>query len=1210
MDLTKKSNSEPSESVIDRLNKEIDSLDEFFASYNSKLQRNDYAKQQCDSTSEGKRQRKRAAFEDKKARERQAKNKLVSNIDSILNNTTNAIDDEIKKVRGQLDKRIDDIVRDVESYRIGTFAKIDEEVKKEGSRILDETNLHRQKKSSDNSFEYEDNVVKYGRGCFGCGCGLFVVPAFLIVFLGLNQGTLMGGPQFVLGLIGALLAVFGPYFFVRAYNEYNNGWRDHKIEQLNSEFAAYTAQKSSEKASFVENTHIPYAARKEKEKEQLRAKFDAYKATKEREKEQYIAEYERDNKIHKVQSQCDDQINVFSSQYDQQIEAINSEQQKEMARLAQERKAILAFFTKHLPDEERRLSDICKEVGRTQPLLPELTQTQLNRTSNQPDFLALGQSHLASTVPELLWKKDVPYLWKFPFDKPLFGPYSVGSVTKDNTVSTDYLIRDLLMRLLFVMPVGRLQITAIDPLKMGKTLDIFSPLLDIKKLVPAKKWLTISEDITKSLREHYDYIEECTQRRFHGGINDWMDYNSVKSEQLPYKILCIFGFPEHFHEQSFIYLKSILEHGIQCGILPVITIDEGKIDMQRQPKAAGIRDWLQQRGESIDAKNFLPELGQLKITANRAEPFVSPERVQEYMKWIRTEYEAADSKEEQEKEQRKRAQATEDHNKQKTDIENESWDPQKLWSEPSTEEISTLIGRDDSGEVVMFKLNDNESHCLLAGQSGSGKSVLLHIIIQGLAHRYSPEEVNFYLMDYKDGVEFNRYAKLQIPHTRLVVASKAEAEYGITVLEHLQNELTKRNELFRQHDVVDYKGFRAKGQSMPRILLIIDEFQVLYQQSDAVTKKVNDLFGDILARGRSAGIHVLLSTQSAKVLVPVQGFAGVKERIRSRIALASSRDDSEYILGTPGCGNYAAVELMQANTNSIKYGILNTVGGNQEGNRKFLMAKYPDRAIGDTHQKLLAEKRAEMPTETSLEVKIFDGTRLPQLPTLNEFNAIHRDSKKVRMMLGEEFNFEAKPFVIDWEQKRRKNLCLAGADEAIRNGLLHSLLLSVDGQFERVIYFNTNPHFKELDVSIANLEIKRFDWDCGIADILADFKEKKTLFIVDPLDEAEEFHPPANFAPLKEGTPAHSFKQFLENAPLYGSYTVAFVDSWAQFRKQFKDSLQLFELRIGFLLNAADAADLTGNHQFKGLDSTKAVFANVQRDEQVLFRPFVVSGKE
>ena len=148
--------------------------------------------------------------------------------------------------------------------------------------------------------------------------------------------------------------------------------------------------------------------------------------------------------------------------------------------------------------------------------------------------------------------------------------------------------------------------------------------------------------------------------------------------------------------------------------------------------------------------------------------------------------------------------------------------------------------------------------------------------------------------------------------------------------------------MFTNHDVSNFTEYRKKEQSLSRILLIVDEFQVLFQQSDAVTAKVNALLGDILARGRSAGIHLLLATQSVKALASVTGFAGVKERLVSRIALASSRDDSEYILGTPGCGNYAAEELKRENSSDARYGILNTEGGYKEGNTKFLIP-FPTR---------------------------------------------------------------------------------------------------------------------------------------------------------------------------------------------------------------------------------------------------------------------------
>ena len=1094
----------------------------------------------------------------------------ISTLDGFIASFQNKLrqnDDAKEKIDNEKHKKIADIDNDVESFRTRTLATFDKELKKKTKEIDDKIQ------------KLNYTVVYVGRDVrrkkfidFGMLIGTIACLSpvmYDVVFVG-NWPTgvfsaiiaiwivsiLIGVGVFAGGFLGYILAyiVLGVCDFATSI----------RLKNLKSSLTVYTAKQEREKEDFLKTQYEPYKSRKEEEKEPYREEYDVCKT-----------------------------------------------------KLLQQRQEILADFARLFPDRQRQLEAVCREIQRAQPQLDRFTQEHLTSACEISTGIVFGRWQLDFwqfdfDEPELKqWSEAVPHLIDFPFTAPFFD---VGTHNKKR-------IDSLLLRLLFALPVGMVELTIIDPVKMGQSIEDFLPLLDIEKLVPQKRCLTHPDKIEKALLELIDYSAEQLQTRLRN--TDWLHYNETNQENpLPYKVLLIFDYPDQITSKGAAYLKRILENGMKCGILPIIWITEDGLDQIDQIESRAnpadkalldVMKILQEQGQHLGERHddeggfeFPRKLN--AIEAEFVHESFPKKKSPQYLDWIAEAYGTHI-------ESKKADQETADRLKKETALETEFWHPQDLWSQPSTDEISVPIGKDDHGNVVAFTFNDNVSSGLLAGIPGSGKSVLLHVIIQGLSHRYSPEEITFYLMDYKDGVEFNRYAKLQIPHTRLVVASKAEAEYGMTVLEHLQNEATNRYKLFSESHVSGYKEYRAKGHVLPRVLLIVDEFQVLFQQSDAVTKTVVDLLSDVAGKGRAAGVHLLLSTQSVRALLPVPGFTGVKEKLASRIALASSQDDSEYILGTPGCGNTAAVELRQANTDKTRYGILNTEGGHKGGNTRFLIP-YPDREKCDTHQKFLAEEYVKVPTETSREVKIFDGSRLPQIPPVQEFEAVRSNSKGVRMMLGEEFNFEAKPFVIDWEQKRRKNLCIAGADEAIRKGLLHSLLLSVDGQFERVIYFNTNPHFEGLDLSIANLplsnlEQKRFDWNCDIADILADFKERKTLLIVDPLDEAEEFHPPANFAPLKEGTPAYLLKQFLEDAPLYGSYTVAFVDSWQQFKKQFKDSLPLFELRIGFQLHINDAGDLTGNMQFKGLESnTKAVFANIQRNEQVLFRPFIVPGEK
>jgi len=397
------------------------------------------------------------------------------------------------------------------------------------------------------------------------------------------------------------------------------------LRKLRDDLSTYILQKEQEKEEFITTKYTPYKAKAEQKKEKLRKKMEPYEAAKKR---------ERDALPFKLR--CEDKIRESKSQYDNRILVITSKHKKEQAEIKQQRKEILADFVEQFSGVKRPLSVICKEIQNIQPPLNQLTEAHQNKAKGIPEFLALGQLHISFALPEGFqakeWSKDVPHLLSFPFKKPLFGQYRANSGAPDNC-----LIRDLLMRLLFTMPVGSIQITAINP-QRGETLDPFKTLTDIKKLVPAGKWLTLSEDFTKPLREHYDYVEECKRLYFRDGINNWAEYNARNPEQpLPYKMLFIFGFPDQFLGSSITQLKGILEEGIRCGILPIITIDDSKIDPQQEPDAAEIRNWLRKEAEPIHA-TYLPKLDRLNITAERSEPYIESERVEEYIQWIHTAY--------------------------------------------------------------------------------------------------------------------------------------------------------------------------------------------------------------------------------------------------------------------------------------------------------------------------------------------------------------------------------------------------------------------------------------------------------------------------------------------------------------------------------------------------------------------------------------------
>src|SRR5207249_4006133 len=146
-------------------------------------------------------------------------------------------------------------------------------------------------------------------------------------------------------------------------------------------------------------------------------------------------------------------------------------------------------------------------------------------------------------------------------------------------------------------------------------------------------------------------------------------------------------------------------------------------------------------------------------------------------------------------------------------------------------------GRAGATKRQHLKLGEGTSqHVLVAGKTGSGKSTLLHALITNVSLLYSPDEIELYLIDFKKGVEFRTYAAHQLPHAR-VVAIESDREFGLSVLQKLDLELKQRGERFRKVGAQDLAAYRELNGSdrMPRILLIVDEFQEFFVEDDKVS---------------------------------------------------------------------------------------------------------------------------------------------------------------------------------------------------------------------------------------------------------------------------------------------------------------------------------------------------------------------------------------
>ena len=123
-------------------------------------------------------------------------------------------------------------------------------------------------------------------------------------------------------------------------------------------------------------------------------------------------------------------------------------------------------------------------------------------------------------------------------------------------------------------------------------------------------------------------------------------------------------------------------------------------------------------------------------------------------------------------------------------------DVEHLFNKTSENGLEFILGyNDESGELIKLYVDDANTHYLIGGTTGSGKSNLLHNLILSACSRYSPKELQLYMLDFKEGVEFSIYTQPTLPHARLV-ATEADTEYGVKVLAHLIKK-EKRYKLFK-----------------------------------------------------------------------------------------------------------------------------------------------------------------------------------------------------------------------------------------------------------------------------------------------------------------------------------------------------------------------------------------------------------------------------
>ena len=276
-------------------------------------------------------------------------------------------------------------------------------------------------------------------------------------------------------------------------------------------------------------------------------------------------------------------------------------------------------------------------------------------------------------------------------------------------------------------------------------------------------------------------------------------------------------------------------------------------------------------------------------------------------------------------------------------------DTENMWAESSVENLTFHLGK--SGlDTVSVCLGDRVSqlhNILISGAAGKGKSNLIEVMIHSLCARYSPDELELYLLDFKDGLTFKPYSAISestwLPHAKML-GLESDRDVGLAVLKDLETERRRRAVLFGNSSdgVHDYESFRLRHKDaiLPRIVLIIDEYQKLFDINDEISEESAFVLENLVRQGRACAIHIILASQSISGAV---GLLGKDERIYAqfpvRIALQNTLSESYQLFGI---GNDAAAQLRVRGE-----AVINENYGAIDSNKRFTVAYAAPKTMKD-----------------------------------------------------------------------------------------------------------------------------------------------------------------------------------------------------------------------------------------------------------------------
>lgn len=569
----------------------------------------------------------------------------------------------------------------------------------------------------------------------------------------------------------------------------------------------------------------------------------------------------------------------------------------------------------------------------------------------------------------------------------------------------------IIWNFLSFLPAMQVKICVFDSEQRGNSI---IPFLDFRKRSPDtfdQKIYTSQEAMYEKLRAINARIDEFIQEKLGNRYRNILEYNqNTPSRAESVTLLLLYDFPGQMDSRCLDCLANILRNGNKCGVYTVLCYNP-EISYSRYENITERMEHMAGFYTSIEYKNgcysMLPYNLQIKIPAE-----LTGIKAEEFVDGYAEACEAV----------------------KKRGISFEDIIRRELFGMKSASVLKIPVGIGDEDAVVQMIFGEGSSHHgLIAGATGSGKSTLLHtLIMSGMLH-YSPEQLNLYLMDFKSGTEFKIYENYRLPHIKLL-ALDAMQEFGESILEKLVEEMERRGALFKSAGQTSLKGYtQSTGNALPRILVVMDEFQILFNASTnrKVAMNCAGLTNRIVTEGRAFGIHLLMATQSTKVIADLTLSYGTIEQMRIRVGLKCGESDVRYLFADQD--DSRILEMMK--------GPIGTAVMNQDYTERSSFG-FRTAYCGEQQQRQYLEQISKAFADQPHTLQTFEGGRTTNLYDFFRENGIgHTREMPVRIYVGELIKAVPK-FALTIDKKKKQNMLVCGSDEQLARRITDSYMVS------------------------------------------------------------------------------------------------------------------------------------------------------------------------